>query len=525
MQDQHVRQKIRERYHNDAATESNGPVARLKQVAAEPCLSALVDALVDNDGLNVEEWRHNLREAWRLKYWRLTAHGRQAYAGIENGVDRKRTLAYLSELQGEADRLQLKLDRGEGEAPAKPEDPRAKMGLMRRLIGGGLLTTDRLVRHSGGVGAQCACGAVETIEHVSWACPLHRHDRRPALEAIRGICECYTELPPCFRYATVVPSSFAITGDAVTKVQKAILRIWQARIQNWHDGGVIAAGGGGSGGDGGGSGGGDGPGGGGDDGGSGRGGRGRGRGRAYGRGSAARGWGSGGGGGGGAAASSSADADTIELAREVDENGHRIRAVPPEHGEGIFCVKCGKCFKIWKQKCRIIEKPCKQKNLPEAKWLSKPGSRQSESKLSDMDIVERHNKGGHNLEWNHKIGKIPFAIDEGLVRCKTCEQAWEFREAIGNMSRSICPGTPDRVNRARAKSKAGIVKWKSENPASHDIHYDEKYLRWRCQKCGINSGCGYGERFDDAVATACLTTAVGGLSGAQRELRKRRGIG
>eukprot|EP00972_Heterocapsa_arctica_P092807 13687922-Heterocapsa_arctica.AAC.1 len=43
---------------------------------------------------------------------------------------------------------------------------RTRLGVLRRLLAGGLLTDDRMARHYGKIaGAACECGEAQTVEH------------------------------------------------------------------------------------------------------------------------------------------------------------------------------------------------------------------------------------------------------------------------------------------------------------------------------------------------------------------------
>jgi hypothetical protein len=191
---------------------------------------------------------------------------------------------------------------------------------------------------------------------------------------------------------------------------------------------------------------------------------------------------------------------------------------------GIFCVKCGKHFTAMKQKRRIVAKRCPQAQRPEADWPTQPGFRRSETSLADSDIVERHNKGRHKILWNGKTGKKHYQEDEGLIRCSQCELAWSFKELRSNFPRTKCSGNAQAARRERRNSREGIQKWKAAHPESHEPDWDDQFLRWRCSKCGIGGGRGYGSRFEAALVEACAPHG-GGLRASTVELKKKRGVG
>ena len=56
--------------------------------------------------------------------------------------------------------------------------------------------------------------------------------------------------------------------------------------------------------------------------------------------------------------------------RQMNCNGHVLRACP--RSEGVFCVKCGRTQKQWKQRWKITRLPCRLRHTPESQWLSEP---------------------------------------------------------------------------------------------------------------------------------------------------------
>jgi hypothetical protein len=597
MQDPIIGDKVRRRFGEDPMRENNGPVARLKQVAEIPGMRPHVEKLLQEGGFCVDEWLHDIRETWRMRHWAATAAARPAYAGIEEGVNRGKTCAYLKELMVQADKLQAGIDADEEETPLSEEDPRAKQGVLRRLMAGGLYTSDRMVRHAGGEGAWCTCGEQETIEHVSWHCVKQEAKRRPAMAALTRAGLVVNTLPPCFRYATIVPSSMAIGKELVMQVQRALVCVWQDRIIAWkrqEEQGAAEQGGGGGGGP------------------------------SKGKGTQAKGskgeaGGKGGGGGGGpkkgkgthakgsnaedGGKSSGSDrgpllapkADTPgtraekqilrrpasakkvpekvrdydefqeegsanklaekvedknefekegsakQLAekvedknefekdeeerplRDIEENGHLIRLVPPEFGMGIYCAKCGKSFTASKQRRRITRTPCMRANINKAEHLTKPGFWRSKVRIASDDIVEKYNKGGHHLDWNGKLGQVPFQEEEGLIRCKTCEKAWSFKDLRSNLPRTKCSNNPQDAQKESKRSKEGIAMLKARNTCTHDPLWDDHYMRWRCARCGAGGGRGYGSRFEAAMKKPCA--GEGGPSSSTVNRKRKRGEG
>ena len=114
-----------------------------------------------------------------------------------------------------------------------------------------------------------------------------------------------------------------------------------------------------------------------------------------------------------------------------------------------------------------------------------------------------YNSGKHDLVWNGKLGKVPFAEDEGLIHCRLCQGRWYWKDRANNLSKTVCPRSAEAAERERAKSKAGIQAWLKANPSSHDLDYEEDNLRWKCKTCGVNGALGFGKRFEQAVGTPC----------------------
>ena len=114
---------------------------------------------------------------------------RPEHSGSAEVIDRERTLLWHDEPQVEADK-EDSLDNLDFDQ----SNVRAKLGILRRLLAGGLMTSAmRDTRHL--IIALCACGQTqETVQHVSWKCERYADIREPLL--------LLESLPKCFYYAS-----------------------------------------------------------------------------------------------------------------------------------------------------------------------------------------------------------------------------------------------------------------------------------------------------------------------------------
>ena len=194
------------------------------------------------------------------------------------------------------------------------------------------------------------------------------------------------------------------------------------------------------------------------------------------------------------------------LRRDITENGHVIRKIPG--AEGIFCCKCGKqtaCMKQRKQK--ITGKKCEMADRPESQWQESPGAWRGQAHLDKArEELAKHNKGGHDLEWNGKLGKVPGEADEGTIVCKKCERAWSWRDRVNNLPRTTCAGDAVSAEAERKKSIAGIEAWEAQKLGTHALFYDKRMLRWHCRKCTVRGTYGFGERFKKQVNVKCTSS-------------------
>ena len=149
---------------------SPGPVGRLHNILRDhPCFRPLVEAALRDPSVVGPGWRRQLRDAWRVSKWQSLRRDRPDFAGIENGVNRDTSLHCLRTWMSDADALQSAIDAGKASNPTEPRlDVRARLGVLRRLLTGGLNTRDRDSRHRKHGPSQCSCGLdVESVLHVS----------------------------------------------------------------------------------------------------------------------------------------------------------------------------------------------------------------------------------------------------------------------------------------------------------------------------------------------------------------------
>ena len=122
-------------------------------------------------------------------------------------------------------------------------------------------------------------------------------------------------------------------------------------------------------------------------------------------------------------------------------------------GNGMFCVKCGIYTTYMKHiRLKILKNPCKFKDLPEDKWLSKPGKQQATSRLDqEAQKLQDLNEADHDFVWNRQVGRDEKNPDTyGLIFCKKCERTWPWCKRHANIPRSVCQ---------RSKTSAPAPDW------------------------------------------------------------------
>ena len=137
---------------------------------------------------------------------------------------------------------------------------------------------------------------------------------------------------------------------------------------------------------------------------------------------------------------------------------------------GLFCVKCGKQTQYTKHlRAKILNKVCRNKDLPQARWLTAPGRMQATSRLDDLqaNLQDVLNTGHRQIVWNRKNGKnADNPATYGLIHCLACGRSWPWKHRHANFSKTTCrpvsptPTAPEWVTadmRARYESAAPAV--------------------------------------------------------------------
>ena len=261
----------------------------------------LVEAALQDPSVVGPAWRRQLRDAWRCCKWQLAS--KMVFIALH----------CLRAWMSDADSLQSAIDAGKASNPPEPEpklDVRARLGVLRRRLPGGLNTRDcncRNSRHRKQGSSQCVCGLdVESVLHISWDCPL--------LSSVRGdlavLCsQLPSPLPACFRVGFEAPAAL------VAKIHCRLVDVWQECVGRWHAQSLAPL-----------------P-----------------RYRILGK--------------------RLPPAWYVAPPPRVNAKGHVLKAVD---SSGVFCVKCGRSQRNWKQRWKITSLECRLKHVPQEEWLSQP---------------------------------------------------------------------------------------------------------------------------------------------------------
>ena len=338
-------------------------------------------------------------------FWKKIAIDRaQHFSGIDRGINRRLSIAYIKSLALEADDIQFKLDHGIIPSVDPDTDPRPKLKILRMILSAGIQTPERDHRHRKRQGTpQCICGnGVPTIHHISWECSCFRDIRDDNWQHLPSRLQ---DLPMCFQLTTLVPIDMNISESQVIGIQKVLVQIWQTHIKNWYDttdtdpesrqpqNSDINA----------------------------------------------------------DPAPASSAAETEQPAAPTIKKGHILKLIPEG---GVFCCRCGKQTKNMKhQRLKILNKPCKFPDLDPSQWLTAPGFHNSTNRIkaAENDLNRKYNLGKHSLVWKHKLGKIKNKPDYGLIWCALCGRTWRWDKRMCNLSKTKChpsetpPVPPDWV--------------------------------------------------------------------------------
>ena len=194
-------------FQSPALSNSDGPIARRRQVDNFPEFQGVVRNMFQRSEHEFGAWMHHVREVWCAEQWRRVARDRPAFRGIEHGICRSQTLQYLKQLEN---------DGPDKDGVTTPAMEQARMGaaVMRLLLTGGLMTQDVVTRHRSQQATTCNCslGGPQSIEHISWECP-HYHNQRAG---IHHLMPRIRRSKPCFQYATILTQTdFDLTDDLI----------------------------------------------------------------------------------------------------------------------------------------------------------------------------------------------------------------------------------------------------------------------------------------------------------------------
>ena len=244
-----IAETIRARMIAEPNRVRDGPMLRLKTlIKTSPCTDA-IQAILRKDTLTPEmenEYLHDMRESWRDCLMRKVATDRShQYAGAER-YDRGTTMAYHDKLEQFANEEcdPEVCNYNEWAAEQNSEDcqnssvetvtARIRLAVLRRIIAGGLLTSERVARHKrSDASKKCSCGNGEaTVEHVSWACPRYDEKRRNLLSTLPAM----QKWQPCTRYAAIFTDSPIFSKQQAEDMQAFLVDVWQDQISRWHKG-------------------------------------------------------------------------------------------------------------------------------------------------------------------------------------------------------------------------------------------------------------------------------------------------
>ena len=123
----------------------------------------------------------------------------------------------------------------------------------------------------------------------------------------------------------------------------------------------------------------------------------------------------------------------------AERRGHVIQARPDG---GLFCVKCGKQTQYTKHlRAKILNKVWRNKDLPQARWLTAPGRMQATSRLDDLqaNLQDVLNTGHRQIVWNRKNGKnADNPATYRLIYCLACGRSWPWKHRHANFSKTTC---------------------------------------------------------------------------------------
>lgn len=221
----HFRDIIQNRLRSVRRKSIEGPVRKIRKLLAGP-FRDLVEELLHNDlqGDALEEWAHRTRDKWREVLVQKASKNRPQHYSDICDLDHFRTMALYRKWDAEAQILE-------------DENLYMKLGVLRRLLVGGLLTEERDSRHRKDLRQpKCQCGAEPTVLHISWYCPLFENTRKHILDVVKP-----ADLPMCARYSALIPIRLQLSDAAICTMQSGLVDIWQQYFRNYKDGENAAA--------------------------------------------------------------------------------------------------------------------------------------------------------------------------------------------------------------------------------------------------------------------------------------------
>ena len=328
-----------------------------------------VDSLFRTGIVQPDKWLHDVRELWREEQYKRIAINRPDFEGAQHGVNKDATTALLRSWESAV---------VHSNDPIAKEDLLQNAAVLRLLLTGGLMTPslDSKHRKKGPTNCACAIGGEHTVIHVSWRCSYYDHLRQPIMHLFHLILQA----SHCFRLATVLTTRDQILQAHVEQIQKSIVAIWRAPIQDYVCGAAVQL----------------------------------------------------------STVDSPAQAPPVQNIDSLGhsntavlENGHHIVAVP---AGGVMCRKCGKHVAEPKhRRLKISNTPCAQSHLHHDFWTTTPGIKNNPHHHLDNFVAVCKIDSEHDLAWNLEISRAKG----GKIRCLNCstEFAWNNRRNITRQRR------------------------------------------------------------------------------------------
>ena len=195
----------------------DGPARRVQRWLKGP-FSPHIMQIMDGQVDNVELWAHQLRDTWRQELLRKAAKNRPQHYHDITDISFRRSMLFHNIL----DKRALEWEE---------EDTFMKLGVLRRLLVGGLLTEESDARHrKQAQTAKCPCGASPTIIHISWECPAYDACRAPIAHID------FQALPTCTQYSALIPDSLSLSDNQIITLQSTLVTIWQQYISDYKSG-------------------------------------------------------------------------------------------------------------------------------------------------------------------------------------------------------------------------------------------------------------------------------------------------